>query len=348
MADTSNNNSTGNPQVDSLMDYLSGGGNNTATATPPAQQGQGINIQQLLGGLLQAGGNGLNAASNFVNPQDSQPNAYQKGVNKALQDAGTAHATQALQQGVDPNSIVNHNIMQPSQQSDPTQVLAGLAAMAMKQQGQTQQQPALVQQQQSQPSIDDQIANINKQAQLNVASKNLQQSQSPQGLLDKFGQNVRDLSGLTAARNASNEIVQKTAAGEPIQPKDVADLNANTYKAALEASHNAATAEATKLPALVDLYGKLQATRGFGATITGTASKDQQSVLNALKTAGTNFGNHVDNLQTLINNRPKFTSKGIDNQAQGTVSKIQEGQTATNQKTGQKIVFKGGKWIPQQ
>lgn len=322
----------------------------TGNNTVPGQQGGesvgggGFDLGQWLQSVVQNINTPNQNGSSQGGMATAQPNAYQKGVNKALQDAGTAHATQAIQSGVDPNDIVNHPIMGNNQ--DPTQILAGLAAMAQHTGGNQQTQPT---QQQPQPSVDDQIASINKQSQLALANKTNSMA-NQNNFWSRFTDNVNSMEGgVTQANKLQNiEAMQKIAGGEPLQPKDVAEFNAGTYKAALEASHQAATVEATKLPALIDLYGKLQATRGFAAGVTGTASKEQNQVISALSTASSNLNSHISNLQTLINNRPTFSSKGIDKQSQTTANKIQEGQTATNNKTGQKIIYKGGKWIPQQ
>ncbi len=52
-----------------------------------------------------------------LNAQDktqATQNAYQKGVAKALSEQGYKHGAEALQAGVDPNEIANHDMMQPT------------------------------------------------------------------------------------------------------------------------------------------------------------------------------------------------------------------------------------------
>lgn len=83
-------------------------------------------------------------------------NAYQKGVNKALSEQGYKHGAEALQAGVDPNSIATHNVMQPPTTpagdirplningnnqsiSDPLQLLSSLVAKNLSSQEQVNQ-----------------------------------------------------------------------------------------------------------------------------------------------------------------------------------------------------------------
>lgn len=248
----------------------------------------------------------------------AEPNPYQEGVNKALKEQGYNHASQAVQSGVNPNDIVNHPMMQPSK------MVANMASTAQKSRTQPQQQPNPTP---VPPSIDDQISTINKQAQLNLAKQNLAQSKPPD-FLQRFNQQFTKMAGgQTQGETLTNiEAMQKIAGGEPLQQKDVGDLNANTYHAALEATNQSASLEAQKLPALIDLYGKLQATRGIGPAITGTASAEQNKVISALSLAGQNLNTHIANLSTLIKNRPTFTSKGMNSPAQDTMAKVKQGQ----------------------
>lgn len=214
--------------------------------------------------------------------------------------------------------------------------------------GQPQSGQAQPSQDQQPVSIDDQIANINKQAALNVAKKNLISSQ-PQSFMQRFNQQFTKMSGgQTQAEDLANRgLIQKMAGAEPIQPKDVADLNARSYTAAMDAAHNGITAEAQKLTGLEDLYGKEQPNRNILDIAMGRESANQSLIRKNIENSAENISNHLKNLRTLVTNRPAFSSQGMNSQAQSLSNKISEGQTATNKQTGQKIVYKGGKWLNQ-
>jgi hypothetical protein len=77
-----------------------------------ATQNSGINQQQAMQALQ-----GLTQSMGGVS---NQPNAYQKGVNKILQQAGQTHATQALQAGMNPLDIANHSAMQSGNSNQPS------------------------------------------------------------------------------------------------------------------------------------------------------------------------------------------------------------------------------------
>lgn len=315
------NSSTGNMALDNGLDSIFGNSQQTPVqnTTSGISQNQLINLQQLIGGLLQAGGQGLNAAGNFVNPQQNQPSASQQ----IQQNVATKVYTKSLQAHAD---------------NTPTQILASLidqwnpnasgnsqttnAQTPNPQQVDTSDQKTSSQS----PSIDDQISQINKQATLNVANKNLQTSQSPKGLLDQFGQNVRDLSGITAARNTSNEAVQKIAGGEPLQPKDVSEMTAGVYKAGLEATHQAAATSAAALAPLVDLLGKQESSKGLVAKYTNKFSPEQEKTVQAIEAHADNLSIQLKNLRTLASNTPKFNSQGVSQTAQATTNKINQGK----------------------
>lgn len=284
-------------------------------------------------------------------------NAYQKGIDSVLNKTGEAHASEAIQQGVNPQDIANHPIM--NQQSDPTQVLRNLINSDQSQVPQTPAgdiRPIIITGndstqtpvKQPQLSIDDQISQINKQAALNVANRNLTAS-NPPGFLQKFSQNLSKMEGGITPNDQIQNLqgIQKISASEPLQPKDIADFTAGTYKAGLEATHQALAVEGQKFNNLQDLYGKLNETKGRINQALAAPSEEQKTVYKALQTTAKNINTHVANLGTLINNRPKFSSTGISSQAQDTANKIKDGQTATNPKTGQTIVYKGGKWLNQ-
>lgn len=194
--------------------------------------------------------------------------------------------------------------------------------------------------------VDQQIEAINKQAVLNIADRNLQMSKSPD-FMQRFSQNFSKMNGgVTQSDQLVNMgTVQKLAGGEPLQNKDIADLTAGTYKAGLEATHQALAVEGQKFTALEELYSKLDATKGRVNQALATPSDEQKTVYKSLQTTAKNINTHVSNLGMLINNRPKFSNQGVNTKAQGTVNKIKAGQTATNPKTGEQKKYEGGQWI---
>ncbi len=172
-------------------------------------------------------------------------------------------------------------------------------------------------------SIDDQIAQINKQAALNVAKAGLSASQ-PQGFLQRFGNNLTKMEGGVTQEDRLKDLatIQKISGNEPLQPKDVATLNSGSYTAALTASHEAVATEATKLNSLTELYGKLGDIRNPIQKGLGQQTDDQAKVLKIAQAAADNLSTHLGNLHTLVSHRPTFNSQG----AQKTTEKINQGK----------------------
>lgn len=293
-----------------------------------SSQGNNVDIGQLLQGLI----NNLNTPNQSKSSQGGVPvGPYQKGVNKTLQAAGEQHSAQALQAGMNPNDIANHSVMGGGQQQPQVQVPTG-----QPQQPQAQQQPL---------SMQDQINQLNQQAALNIAKRNVQASQ-PQNFMQRFSQNFTKMTGgVTQADQLVNMgTIQKLAAAEPIQPKDVADLNAKSYAAAMDAAHNGVTAEASKLAGLEDLYGKEQPNRSPIDAMLGRESKNQTLIRQNIEKSAENITNHLSNLRTLVANRPTFSAQGVDKQAQN-ISKMIEGGVYKDG-SGNTAKYVGGKFVP--
>lgn len=133
-----------------------------------------------------------------LNSQDKTQqtqNAYQKGVNKALSEHGYNHGSQALAMGVDPNEIANHDAMQAQDQS------------TQQAQSQTNSNP-----------LDAQIADKQKQIQLNTLNQLVEASKAP-NFLQRFSQNIAKTNGgMTQADYLANlATTQKLAAGQPAE-----------------------------------------------------------------------------------------------------------------------------------
>lgn len=196
-------------------------------------------------------------------------------------------------------------------------------------------------------SVDQQIEQINKQSALNVTKRNFSMSKDP-NFMQRFNQNFTKMTGgVTQAEQLTNMgTIQKIAGAEPLQNKDIADLTAGTYKAGIEATHQALAVEGQRFTGLEELYSKLDTTKGRINQALATPSDEQKTVYKSLQATAKNINTHVSNLGMLINNRPKFSNQGVDVQAKNTADKVRDGQTATNPKTGAQVMYKGGKWIP--
>lgn len=95
--------------------------------------GNPLNLLKALSDLAQSSQQ-VESGANIVNKegtQSAQRNAYQKGVEKALKQAGESHTVEAIQQGVPAEHIVEQaGLTQQPQQNDPIQILSGLISMA--------------------------------------------------------------------------------------------------------------------------------------------------------------------------------------------------------------------------
>lgn len=299
-------------------------GNNTVQGQQGGMavaSGNNIDLGALIQGLIQAGNTPNQASSSqggmAVSPsQQIQQDVATKAYTKSLQTHAENTPPQILanlidqwgQQGGGTVPGVNQGATSQTQTADNTATSAQ----------QTQQQPQ---------NIDDQIAQINKQAALNAAQASLSASK-PQGFLQRFGNNLAKMEGGVTQSDRLGDIavIQKISGAEPLQPKDVGELNANSYKAALDASHNATAVEQEKLRGLTDLYSKLGENRNVIQKGLGQQTDDQSKVLQSAKASADNLSTHLGNLRTLIKNRPTFNSQGANSQSQDTNNKINQGK----------------------
>lgn len=313
-----------------LNNAASASGNpNLAAGNYDATQNSGINQEQLaqaLQKLTQQGG-----VSNQLTPsQQLTQQVAQKSYTKQLQAHADATPHQILGNLLDQWGA-NGGTQVPM--SSPTGSNPGAAQAQTAQlspnpvsQGQATGQPTQQNQQQPQ-DINEQIDNINKQTALNIANRNLNMSQPP-NFWQRFGQNFTKMTGgVTQADQLQNMAAgQKIAGQEPLQPKDVGELNAGSYKAALEATGTALSATQQKLTALTDLYGKEEQNKGLVASALKNESPNQAVLRKSIEDTADNMVTHVKNFRTLISNRPTFNSQGINSQAQQTSAKIEQGK----------------------
>lgn len=179
-------------------------------------------------------------------------------------------------------------------------------------------------------SVKDYISNVNQQASLNVAKRNLQASEPP-NWMERFSQNFTKMTGgVTQADQLANmQTMQKIAGSEPIQPETVANLNKDTYVAAIGATKDAISTIGQTIAPLTDLYGKLNETKGRINQMFNTPSDEQKQVLGSLREKVKSLNTHIGNLDTLGTNKPTFTSQGTNPQstnpqAQDINNKIQQ------------------------
>lgn len=336
-------------------------GSNGTDVNQVASPGIAANAAQSISGGQQ--GNGGNFVGGNSGPQDSNTppplNPYQKGVAKMLAKAGEAHAQQAIQAGMDPNAIASHAAMQTAQSAQPTQqnnvkVPTGQAPTpSAKQvqvptgQGRVTQNPSMYMkdpyktpagvnsppQNNAQPPLQatpepDQTQANYKQANLLLSQQALKEAQ-PRTWMQSFRDNFAKMSnGVTQADRLANLAAgQKIAGGEQLQPKDLATLTSDQWKAGLDATKTSLTAEAQNLSNLVDLHGKLENTKGRINQIFGNPSDDQKKVIGKINESYGNVGTLINSIGTFANNPPKFNGAGqINPQTQSIVNNIEQGK----------------------
>jgi len=165
-----------------------------------------------------------------------------------------------------------------------------------------------------------------KQANLLLSQQALREAQ-PRTWLQSFQDNFLKMSGgvTQADRLANLATGQKIAGGEQLQPKDIATLTSDQWRAGLDATKTSLTAEAQNLSNLIDLHGKLEQTKGKWNQIWGNPSEDQKKVVGRINESYKNIGNLVNNVQTLTNQAPQFSGGGVNSQASNIDSKLQNG-----------------------
>jgi hypothetical protein len=142
------------------------------------------------------------------------------------------------------------------------------------------------------------------------------------------------------------EIATYTAAGVAFNTA-ARELGLPVPKGAVARKEYIATVDNEILPLLRDTFGA-QFTQKEGESLkatlgdTGASPQEKEAILRSFietKVANLNSGARELGIEPL---NPTITSKGKYSIIGGKI--IQEGQTATNPQTGQKIVFRGGQW----
>lgn len=215
-----------------------------------ATQNSGISQQQLAQTLQNLAGSG--GISNQPNqgqgnvpalPQSAQSNAYQQGAQKALKEAGYAHAQQAVQAGIDPNQISNHPVMNNGQSQVNPQAIAVLQQLI---QGNGQQQGQ--QAPQTQAPAQNQAPQQQKMPTGGIISRLLGMDLNPKGTGQRL-QNMASLQELNAGQPSKIALPSAQAAdlraqaemknlqntgNEPIQPKEYMSAYSGMYQKALD------------------------------------------------------------------------------------------------------------------
>lgn len=186
-----------------------------------ANQQQPNQIFELLKSLLQTSqaqagqmqGTQSEIQSNEQRMGKPQQNAYQKGVDKALNESGYAHASEAILKGADPMMVAQQSSQMGAQQSmnNVAPLLQTLLSMAQPQ----QQQQTAPQQQILDP--------IQQQA---------QQLVEPKGFMGRWQENFnKQVGNVTTADKLGNlASAQKLLGQEPIQPSTMLQQNIEIAK----------------------------------------------------------------------------------------------------------------------
>lgn len=269
-------------------------------------QNQNIDLGSLLQSLL-----ATRTVDQSKIPGESQdaapakPNAYQKGVEKALSEQGYKHGAEALASGVNPNDIVSHEAMQP-----PGSPAGDIRPLTITGNAQNQQDGnnALAQIV-NQPS---QLPNTPQVPLTGLLSKLLGVDLQPDVTGQRL-QNQASVQKIQAGQPAeiavpqaqAAEINQKIAGAVPLQPKDIIGLNVDTYTAALKANQDAYTnsnTEVANLSKTLEILGQQRS--GFGKAIGGNTDlmKSLKQVIAAKTMENQKIGK---NQKTLMDHAPK-------------------------------------------
>lgn len=222
-------------------------------------------------------------------------NAYQKGVDKALQEQGYKHGSEAVMSGMDPNEIANHPSMQP--QGQGAQALAALVNPNTAPVNQIPQVPNT--------GLLSKLLGIDLQPELTA------QRLSNAGAVQKIQAGQPAEIAVPLAQAA--EINQKIAGAVPLQPADIVKLNIDSYSAALKANQDAYANSNTEVANLSKTLDILQQGRStFGKAFGG--SSDIMNTLKSVITAKTAVNQQIGKNQAiLMNNAPKVTGQKSDN-----------------------------------
>jgi len=379
--------------MNQLIQWAQQGGGN-ATTNYIGSNGNGINqiaspqiaadaAQSISGGQQGNGGNFSGGNMNTpqmpnILPQQQQkqhPQALplnpdqQKGVQQAIkakqkadQQQGMQWGMQALQSGLQPQDILNHNLMGNVQPGN-TPMAGGQIAPPMNPQQilqkilpQGQAQPSVFSgggnpaggasgswggnntQVQSKPPVQNapqpqakqnaltaqpSIQSLNDKTAFNVASQNEKESE-PKNFFERWQQQFQKMSGgMTQADRLSNlGAMQKLAGAEPLQKKDVSEMTAGTYRAAIDGASKLVDADSSKFKDLTSMYGQMNETKGFPNKALSLPSDEQKQVMDSLRQTAQRLNNHLKNMGTLLDNRPSFNTQGVNANQENIKDKI--------------------------
>lgn len=288
-------------------------------------QGNG-NIGGILGALLDlaipnASADTQNKANQMNQAQTLGP--YQEGVKKALKQAGETHATEALQQDVPPQHIEQQSGLS---QNDPMQVLSGLIATHLTNQIQdnftVQQNPV---QQDKKQDFNQTNPVMDFFAKIGITPTPQAQLLLTQAAMNRQKIAAGQPAEISLPQAQTQEIQQKIDGAEPIQPKDIATLNRETYSATIQAANDAWQRNTDEIKTMQEQYKALQEGRsGFSKGVGGQTTQMkamQQAIIAKMK----QNQQHLSNMQTLFKNPPRASSENTQ-KAQQNNSPFQVGQ----------------------
>lgn len=308
-------------------------GFDTSTVVPGQQggmsvgqsNGQGFDIVKWLQDAIQQsntpaqGGTTQGGMSVGSSSQKPQLNPYQEGVAKALKDGGINFTTEALQQGVPADHIIEQAGLSPNVAAPDPSKTALLQSLLnpSPQQGSFNVSGG-------QPTESDMQGNVRQ----NVLQGLIKSTQQPQGVLAGFlhgfaqgtGYTKGNLENLNSAATAAG-LAQEQAGEKPIQPTDIAKMNretfANTvtgYKSQLENNQKQYNELNTQLKTLEENRNPAQKTMGW-------MSPDQIAILDQMKAVQLQNIEHLNGLKEIMVNAPKQLTENT-NQNKFKVKKI--------------------------
>lgn len=235
---------------------------------------------------------------------------YQQGVVKALKELGQQHVQEAHAAGMSPEEIQNHPIMNQGQ-DDPSKILINLLSTIQSQNGpqnlsSPQSSATTPIQQQAMTAIQPSTGPLGKFFDMIGATNAVRGSQ-----LDNLSK-AQNIMGQTPEQQVykaqTTELNQKIAGAEPIQPKDIATLNRETYSASIQAANDAWQRNTEEIKAMQDQFKNLTDVRGplqkFGGQ-TSEQKKLQKLIIAKIQ----QNQQHLTNIQTLIQNPPKAVNE---------------------------------------
>lgn len=105
------------------------------------------------------------------------------------------------------------------------------------------------------------------------------------------------------------ELNQRIAGAEPIQPKDIAELNRQTYSATIQAANDAWERNTNEIKTMQEQYKSLQEGRSGWSKGVGGQTKQMKDLQQTIIAKMKQNQQHLSNMQTLFKNPPNAVSE---------------------------------------